>query len=151
MKKPDIIAGILGIILSIYVIGMAVHFPEDKVLLLGPHVFPIVLSGGLSIACIVLIAMAVRGKSKPSTESFSLKNPGIQRSGITLVATIIYCALLNSAGFILASTLYLLFLMYLLKQRNYVKMITVALGITFAVYGIFRIILEITLPTGFLG
>lgn len=151
MKKADMIAGILGLSLSLYVIWAASQFPEDKVLLLGPHFFPMLLASGLGILSIVLFMKAFLNNSRPDREPLNFKDPGVQRAGIALLATIIYCMLLNFAGFILTSISYLLFLMYLLKQRHPLKMIAVALGVTFAVYGIFRIALNITLPTGFFG
>ncbi|MBZ4655118.1 MAG: hypothetical protein JG781_2475 [Peptococcaceae bacterium] len=151
MKKADIIAGILGLALSVYVAWAAAQFPEDKVLLLGPHFFPTLLAIGLGLMSLILIAKAMLGKAKKAGETFDLKDPGIQRAGIALLATILYGILLPHVGFIIMSIVYLFFLMCLLKQRNYSKMLAIALGVTFIVYGIFRVALNITLPTGFLG
>lgn len=151
LKIPDIIAGIIGLLISVYVIITAHSFPEDKVLLLGPSFFPTVLAAGLGIFSLLLLTAALRGKSRPSTDPFSIKDPGVHRAGISLLAVIVYCLVLGVLGFILTSTVYLFGLMYLLKRRDYLKMAAVSLGVTLLIYGIFNRLLDISLPAGFLG
>ncbi|MDT8899897.1 tripartite tricarboxylate transporter TctB family protein [Anaeroselena agilis] len=151
MKIPDIIAGILGLALSVYVIYTAYFFPEDKVLLLGPSFFPTVLAIGLGIFSLMLLSAALRGKSRPSADPFSLKDPAIHRAGISLLAIIAYCLVLGTLGFIITSTVFLFGLMYLLKRRDYIKMAAVSIAVTLLVYGIFNRLLDISLPAGFLG
>lgn len=151
MKIPDIIAGILGLIISAYVIYTAHFFPEDNVLLLGPSFFPTVLAAGLGLFSLLLLTAALRDKSRPSTDPFDIKSPGVQRACISLAAAIVYCALFSTLGFILTSVAYLFGLMFLLKRRDYLKMAAVSIGVTLLVYGIFNKLLDISLPAGFLG
>lgn len=148
MKKADIIAGIIGLCLSAYVIWDASQFPEDHVLLLGPSFFPIALAIGLALFSIVLIGLALCGKSLPCTDPFDIKSPSIHRALISLLASILYCIVIDYLGFIITSIVYLLFLLYLLKVRNYKKMLSVSIGVTIVIYGIFHTLLDITLPTG---
>ncbi len=151
LKKPDIFAGILGLLIAVYVIYSAYHFPEDKVLLLGPSFFPTCLAGGLGIFSLLLLAGALRGKSRPCTDPFNIKDPGVHRAIISLLAVILYCVLLNSLGFIITSAVYLFGLMYLLQRRDYLKMAAVSVAVTLLIYGIFNRLLDISLPAGFLG
>jgi putative tricarboxylic transport membrane protein len=151
LKRADIIVGIIGVLLSGFVFMETVKFPEDKVLIMGPSFFPKLLATGLMVMSIILLIKALMGKSMQTNEKFDIKDPGIQRSGIALLATVIYCLLLPHLGFILDSTLYLVFLMYLLKQRSYIKMTLISLAVSLAVFAIFRIALNITLPLGFFG
>ncbi len=151
MKIPDIIAGILGLLISVYVIYTAHFFPEDKVLLLGPSFFPTVLAAGLGIFSLLLLTTALRGKSRPGGDPFNINDPGVHRAGISLLATIVYCLVLSTLGFILTSTVFLFGLMLLLKRRDYLKMAAVSLGVTLLIYGIFNRLLDISLPAGFLG
>ena len=123
MKKADIIAGILGILLSFYIFMESAKFPEDNVLLMGPSFFPRILAVLMLIMSIALIVIALMGKSAKTAEKLDIRDPGIQRSIIALVATVIYLLLFKRLGFILDSILYLMFLMYLLKLRNYVQMV----------------------------
>lgn len=151
MKLPDIIAGVTGFVISTYVLITAYHFPEDKVLVLGPHFFPMLLAVGLGALSLGLIFLAVLGKSRPAKAPFSLKDPGVQRSGIALLAIIIYCFVFERLGFIITSAIFLFFLMYLLKRRDYAKMAAISVGVSLMVYGIFNRLLDISLPAGLLG
>ena len=151
MKRADIIAGILGLFVGFYVIIESRTFPDDEVLLMGPSFFPIVLSVLMLIFSIALIVNALMGRSAKKAEKLDLRDPGIQRSIISLLATIVYLSTLEKLGFIIGSIIYLMFLMYLLKLRNYVKMVLVSVGVSLAVYYIFRVALSITLPLGLLG
>jgi len=151
LKKADIIAAIVGILLSGYVFMATAQFPQDNVLLLGPSFFPRLLAVGLLIMSILLLIKALMGRSMQSNDKFDIKNPGTQRAGIALLATIVYCLVLPYLGFIIDNVLYLIFLMYLLKQRSYLKMVIISLGVTFMVYAVFRMALNITLPLGLLG
>jgi len=137
--------------LSGYVFMATAQFPQDNVLLLGPSFFPRLLAVGLLIMSILLLIKALMGRSMQSNDKFDIKNPGTQRAGIALLATIVYCLVLPYLGFIIDSVLYLIFLMYLLKQRSYLKMVIISLGVTFMVYAVFRMALNITLPLGLLG
>lgn len=151
MKKADIIAGILGLFVAFYVIMESGKFPEDNVLLMGPSFFPRILAVFMIVMSISLIVVALMGKSAKNAEKLDIRDPGIQRSIIALVATIIYLFLFKRLGFILDSILYLMFLMYLLKLRNYVQMVLVSVGVSVAVYFIFKVGLSITLPLGIFG
>lgn len=118
---------------------------------IGPGYFPKILATALLIVSGILIINAIMDNSRKTEESFDIKDPGIQRSGIALLVTVLYCLVLNYIGFIISSIVYLTFLMYLLKKRNYIKMTTISVCITLGIYFIFKTVLNITLPSGFLG
>lgn len=151
LKKPDTIAGTIGLLIAVYVIYTAHFFPEDKVLLLGPSFFPTVLACGLGVFSLVLLVVALRGKSRRSTDPFNIKDPGVQRAGVSLLAIIAYCFLFDVLGFIIVSSLYLFGLMFLLHRRDYLRMAAVSVGVTLLVYAIFNRLLDISLPAGLLG
>ncbi|MFZ5966061.1 MAG: tripartite tricarboxylate transporter TctB family protein [Bacillota bacterium] len=151
MKRADIISGIIGVLISAYVFYESSKFPEDIVMIIGPSYFPRILATALLLVSGILIIHAYLGKSKKINGSFDIKNPGIQRAGIALLVTMIYCMVLNTLGFIISSTLYLFFLMVLLKKRNYIKMTIISTFVTLGIYFIFKALLNITLPSGFLG
>ncbi|MBS3978114.1 MAG: tripartite tricarboxylate transporter TctB family protein [Syntrophomonadaceae bacterium] len=151
MKKADITAGILGLAIAVYVIREALRFPEDKVLLLGPSFFPTALAAGLGVFSAILLALALLGKSRPAKDTFSLKDPGVQRAFFSLLAVIVYYWLFDVLGFIITSSFFLFGLMYLLNRRDYLRMAAIAVFITLLIYGIFNRLLEISLPAGLLG
>jgi putative tricarboxylic transport membrane protein len=137
--------------ICVYVIYTAQSFPEDKVLLLGPSFFPTVLAAGLGVFSLLLLVLALTGKARPGNDPFNIKDPGIHRTGISLLAAVAYCLLLNFLGFIITSSFYLFGLMFLLHRRDYLKMAAVAVSVTLLVYAIFNRLLDISLPAGFLG
>ncbi|SHI87644.1 Tripartite tricarboxylate transporter TctB family protein [Geosporobacter subterraneus DSM 17957] len=151
MRKADIIGGLMGVFISAFVFYESSKFPEDIVMKIGPSYFPRILAMGLLLVSGILILQAYMGKSKKPAEKFDIKEPGIQRAGIALLSTIVYCMILDKVGFIPSSILYLVFLMYLLEKRNYVKMTMISTAVVVGIYIIFKTILNITLPSGFFG
>ncbi len=151
MNKADVFAGILGILISIFVFFESAKFPKDIVMSVGPSYFPNILATALLIVSGILIINSFIGKNKKTYEKFDVKSPEVQRAGISLLATIVYCLILKHIGFIISSTIYLLFLMYLLKKRNYIKMTVISICVTLSIYFVFKAVLNITLPMGFLG
>lgn len=152
MKRADFIFGISGLVLTGYVWVVAGGFPEDQVVQIGPAFFPRILAVGLGLSSLTLIFQAVVQRHRQSVPEqgprFSLRDPGIQRAGITLTATAVYCLLLETLGFIPLSILYLLLLMLLLKEKKYLQMVLTAISVTGVLYLIFNVFLNITLPLG---
>ncbi|MGE5606403.1 MAG: tripartite tricarboxylate transporter TctB family protein, partial [Bacteroidota bacterium] len=148
---PDIISSLIGILFGCYILGIASKFPEDVIMGIGPAFFPSILATLLIFFSFLLLCFALMGKSKGTVEKFNFKDPGTQRAGIALLATIIYSLLLNVGGFIVTTILYLFGLMFLLKKREYLKMALISAGVTLGVFIIFEKFLHISLPLGFLN
>lgn len=148
LKKPDIISSLIGILFGVYILVTASKFPEDVVMKIGPSFFPSILATLLIFFSFLLLCFALMGKSKGTVEKFNFKDPGIQRAGIALLATIIYSVLLNIGGFIITTILYLFGLMFLLKKRDYSNMVLISAGVTLGVFLIFEKFLHISLPLG---
>ncbi len=125
-------------------------FPEDQVVQVGPAFFPRILAVGLGLSSLALIFRAYRHPQATPSEGtrFSIHDPGIQRAGIALAATIAYCFLLEPFGFIPISIIYLLLLMLLLQEKKYLQMIVTAVAVTGVLYLVFSLLLNITLPMG---
>lgn len=151
MAYPDIIGGALGICISIYIFIETSKFPKDVLMGVGPSYFPRILAITLLIASGGMIMNTILKDSKTAYEIIDIRDKGIQRALLSLLITIVYCISLRFIGFIISSLIYLFIMMYLLKNRKYVRMIVVSCGVTLGVYFVFKGILNITLPTGFLG
>lgn len=149
LKKENIIFGLIGTLLSIYVFWKTSRFPVDKVMGIGPAFFPRILAIGLIIFSIILIILNLFKKKEAVKASFSIKNPEIQRVAISLVATIVYVLCMSFFGFIISTTLYLMFLMYLMKLRKWMRIIIVSVAVSVVIYTIFKSLLNISLPSGF--
>ncbi|MBT5186698.1 MAG: tripartite tricarboxylate transporter TctB family protein [Kordiimonadaceae bacterium] len=148
MKRINIIFGIIGLVISACVFYMLNSFPEGQPGEVGADFFPYILAYGLGISSLVLVLQSVNRKALEPAEPFNIFEAGIQRAGISLVATIIYCLAMDSLGFLFCTMVYLPLMMFLLKERKYFKMILVSGAITITVFLVFSSFLNITLPLG---
>jgi putative tricarboxylic transport membrane protein len=148
MKRADIIAGVLGIALCFFIFYITTSFPEDQVVRVGPAFFPRLVAAGLGIFSAILLLTAFTRKHLETHSGFSFKDRGVQRGIISFVATVIYCLFFEYLGFITCTIIYLIFLMLLLKDRQYVQLTIISITVTITVFFIFRILLNITLPMG---
>ena len=148
MKRADIIASLLGIALSFLIFYITSSFPEDQVVRVGPAFFPRLLAAGLGIFSAILLLSACTREHLETHAGFSFKNRGIQRGIISVGATVIYCLFFEYLGFITCTIIYLIFLMLLLKDRQYIQITITSITVTIAVFLIFKVLLNITLPMG---
>lgn len=148
MKRIDRIAGFLGIALSGFIFYITADFPADHVVKVGPAFFPRLLAVGLALSCVLLIVYSYLKTHAQVYERFSLKDRGVQRGLVSVAATVVYCLLFELLGFITCTVFYLLFLMVLLKEKNYLQMIMTTVLTTAAVFIVFKVFLNITLPLG---
>ncbi|MCE5264535.1 MAG: tripartite tricarboxylate transporter TctB family protein [Deltaproteobacteria bacterium] len=150
MKLADIISGIIGILIGVYVWIKCQSYPEDFVMKIGPGFFPEFLAGGLILFSAFLIIQALLGKSIGTVEKISIRQKGIQRVLLALAGMIVYCAVLKPVGFIIATIPWIMFYMYLLGNRKKLQYLWVPAAITLAVYLVFEKVLVLSLPAGLL-
>lgn len=150
MKVADIIGGLIGILIGSYVIWEGSNMPPDYVMKIGPSFFPNILAGLLILFSFTLIIHALKGRSKGTLEPLRLSDKGVQRGLITLVASILFCAVLMPLGFILASILFLAFMMLMMSNRKPLQVLFAPLLITFSIWLIFEKVLNLSMPAGVL-
>ncbi len=150
MNKPNIVSGLIGIAISTYVLLVASNFPSIPGSKIGPGYFPVLLAIGMMCASMILLIQALLKKGELRYNKLNIKSPELIRSFLSLVATVFYAIIMQFTGFIVATVFYLFYLMYLLKNRNYKQMVILSVLISIAVYIVFKGILKLTLPTGFL-
>ena len=148
MKRADIIASILGFSLCIFIFYTTSSFPEDQVVRVGPAFFPRLLAAGLGVFSGILFLGACTRQYQETHSNFSFKDRGIQRGVVSVGATVIYCLFFEYLGFITCTIVYLIFLMLLLKDRQYIQIVITSITVTITVFFIFKVLLNITLPMG---
>ena len=151
MKVADIWGGLVGIVIGAYVVWEGSNMPPDLVMKLGPSFFPNILAGLLILFSVVLLVNALRGKSKGTLEPLSLSSKGAQRGLATLAAAIVFCAVLESLGFILTAIIFLMFMMMLMGKRKPLPILLATPLITFFVWLVFEKVLLLSLPAGVLA
>jgi|TARA_B110000483_G_C17970286_1_gene455580 hypothetical protein len=149
-RNKNLLLGLFGIAISSVVLYLTTSFPDSPNTSLGPSFFPVVLAYGLGFFSSLLVTTSLITNTIEKFDSFSFKIIGIRRAGFSFLITVIYCLLLEFFGFLVCTTIYLMALMFLLKERNYLLMLFSASLISSVIFLIFNILLNITLPLGLL-
>lgn len=150
MKKADIIAGIIGILIGTYAIVEGTRMPTDAIMKIGPSFFPILLASFLILFSVILILNAFLGRSKGEVTPWNIADKGVQRGLITLIAGTIYCVLMAPLGFIISSILFLVYMMWMLGNRKPLTLATAPPIITISTWLLFEKVLNLSLPPGLL-
>ena len=150
MKVADIIGGVVGILIGLYAIWEGTNMPPDLIMKVGPSFFPTVLAGLLIIFSTASIVFALKGKSKGSVEPLRLSDKGVQRGLVMLVASIIFCVVLEPFGFIPSAILFLVLMMLLMGNRKPRQLVIAPVIVTFAIWLIFEKLLNLSMPAGVL-
>jgi putative tricarboxylic transport membrane protein len=150
VKLADVISGMIGILIGVYVMIKCQSYPEDFVMKIGPAFFPEMLAGGLIFFSALLVLQALLGKSIGDVERISIRQKGVQRVLISLAVMIVYFTVLKPVGFIIATIPFIMIFMFLLGNRKKLQYIWVPAAITLAVYLVFEKVLVLSLPAGLL-
>lgn len=151
MKIADLIGGGLGIALGAYVIYEGSNMPEDHIMKIGPAFFPELLAIGLIIFSAILIIYALLGKSKGGAEPICLRDQGIQRALVSLLAIILYAVLLNPLGYPICTLLLVAGIMLLLGKRQPLFVLGTSVATTLGVWLVFAKLLKLSMPMGVLS
>jgi putative tricarboxylic transport membrane protein len=148
IKNINLLSGLVGIVIAGFVLYLISNFPASQSGSIGPDFFPKFLAYGLGVFSFILAVTALTSKSIEKFETFSFTLPGVRRALLSIMVTVIYCLLIEIFGFIACTIVYLLVLMFMLKERHYMLMVFSACSISMVVFSIFSIFLNITLPLG---
>ncbi|WP_058487037.1 tripartite tricarboxylate transporter TctB family protein [Defluviitalea phaphyphila] len=146
MRKANLISAFIFIVLSIYVISEASHFPNyGGSEVTGPGFFPIILSIILIVLSVLLIITSIFNKDERNTGLFEKK---AVKAYITILSLLIYVMLLKYVGFIILTLIFLFGLIRFYGMKNYIKISLSSIVATVSIYWIFKVLLSVPLPTG---
>ena len=151
MKIADIFGGALGILIGLFAIWEGTKMPTDVVMKIGPSFFPNILGGLLILFSAILIANALRGRSKGKVEPYRLSDKGVQRGLITLAAGSVFVLVVEPIGFIPTAIVFLTFMMRVMGKRNPLLLAVTPALITAAVWLVFEKVLALSMPAGVLA
>jgi len=146
LKKADIGVGIALIVFSVWVFLQSYTYRQTVIYVYGPNLFPQVLAVLMTACAIVLIFWAIRGKALPYTDRIDRR--GFVRAIIAIGMSIGYLFLMQVIGFAMATGVFLFTLMAFLGQKGIVIRTASAVAVALIVWGIFRYLLVIPIPTG---
>ena len=152
MRKANIIAGGIGMLVSALAFVKTFSFKQFKNVPVGPEFFPRALAISLFICCLALVIQNVLDKSNTEkAPTLSLKNKDIQRMLIGLAIILVTAFLWSILGFLIVTPFTIFGLMFVLGKREWIKMAIISVAVTVVVFLAFRFLLGIEMPMGFLG
>lgn len=155
MKKANIIAAVIGMIISGAAFGYTFTFKKFKNVPVGPEFFPRVLALAMFICCLLLMIDNVIKLLKDKTAdehapTLSLKDKGIQKALVGLGIIVAFAVLWNYLGFLVVTPLAVFAMICLLGKKTYLVNAIVSVCATVVIFLVFKFLLGITMPLGFM-
>ncbi len=156
----DPLLALLTIPIAVFLIIVEWGTPKANIpQAVGPEVMPIGILVLLIVNAFVLFAQAVYGKGRPPSSAApeggaSSSEPWLKKYQAVLLVLgglIVYGFILVPIGFILATTLLIIYEARLLQPGKWIRNGMVGLGVGVGVYLIFVKLLNVMLPAGILG
>lgn len=117
----------------------------------GPGFFPIVLGVLLFLLSLLQLIKASLARDELDGKDAFLSQVKISPKVLmSLFALILYMCFLNIFGYILATFLLMFFLLAFVSRKQFRFSISIAILISIITYSLFRVILSIPLPKGFI-
>jgi hypothetical protein len=151
MKKTEIVAAIIGLVLSIATYWGTLYFPKFPTPLAGPEFFPRLLAFVLAILSLVFLFQALMKKEarKEGEVDAEPRQKVFWRMILAMGVSVLYFLGLRIFGFLICTFSYFAFLMLLMQtKKRIIKTIIWSAATTAVTYVAFGMVLRATLPTG---
>ena len=147
MKKGDIIATLVIVPICLYVFYESGKWPVTELIGIGsPSFIPRGVATCLLFAAGMLLFRALRGRAL-MLES-KLEGANLRRVSAAALLTGAYVFVVERIGFISTTFLYMLFFVWVLGERRWLRLVMFALLVPAVAYVIFSTILHVPLPRG---
>jgi putative tricarboxylic transport membrane protein len=114
----------------------------------GPGFFPVVLTAAFSLVCVALLVNALRARDAEAPPATPLGWPKIVAA---MAALFVYAFLLERVGFVASTFALLLFFFRTLERQRWVTAVPSALVTALVTYLVFKVWLNVQLPSGLWG
>ena len=149
----NLITGIIAVAIGGIYLVTAMLLPEmrmgDR---LGPKLFP-TLVGTLAILSGLVLVIQERKPEKRSKKAdfgFVTHRQVWIKILLTTVVGIAYGLVMDSLGFLIPTTLFMLFISTLINRGRLVQNLVLAVAFSVITYGVFAVALKLSLPRGFI-
>ena len=150
MKVADLVGGIVGVSLGLFAFWVSWNMPSDVVMKIGPGFFPSILSGLLVLFSGSLLVKAVLSRAQAPDETPQITSEGRWRGAVTLVATVVFVAVMESLGFIPTAISFLTLMMLVMGKRKPLAILVVPTLVTVGIWLVFEKLLHLSMPPGIL-
>lgn len=141
MRKQDLYLGYGLVVIAGLFYFMIAKLPERAT------IYPLFVTTLLLL--LTLLHLIITYRSKNTEESDAFKNLHIKQLLFVLGVSGIYIGLLNIVGYVVSTVLYMFISLIFLKTDK-VKSLLLSAGTAGFIFLLFKIILRVPLPTGFL-
>jgi putative tricarboxylic transport membrane protein len=152
MKKAEMIAGMVLLLLSGLVIWSASQMPPSATFGPGAGFLPFWL--GIVLAILATILIATAWHRKPTREDGEPVFPGrhaLFTIVLVLVGLGVYIELIEVLGYILDTFLFVVYLVKVVERQKWPLSLAVAVCTAGGLFLIFQVLLQITLPSNMFG
>lgn len=151
MKKGNLVLAALCILLGIGIIAVSSTYPTAKSYgtgVPGPGLWPMAISI-VMLGCAVVLLYRTWKLPPEKNTPVDLSSSGTKRAYISMAILIVYVLVLETLGFIIATTILEFIFIRWFSKKSYVVSFLIAAAITAVVFGIFQFVLNV--PVGSFG
>ncbi|WP_216318005.1 tripartite tricarboxylate transporter TctB family protein [Deinococcus aestuarii] len=153
VSVPDLLVALGVTALGVALLIGTLQIPFGINAVVGPRVFPLIVSVGMTVLGALLTVNALRGeRAEPAAEEDT--DPGapvnLGAPAIILGGFLLGAVLLPSLGFVFGTALMYFTVAYAFGERRYLLMLAVALVVALVTYEVFTRGLGLSLPPGVL-
>lgn len=153
MKKGNIIASILCILLGAYIVITCLGYPKAEAYgtgAPGPGMWPGII-GGLLIAASLWLLISTLRAPKDSLGEIVIWGDGPKRVYVTMALLVVYVLAIPEIGFIpLTILLLFIFINWFAKYKWYLSLI-ISVAVTLLIYVIFKFALSVPIDFGMIA
>lgn len=147
MKKWNYIISVLMLVIGAGIVVLSSKFKikfgaGDP----GAGFWPMILGVLIILLSIILLLSSMANKSRLEEKTFTIATDANKRVYLIMGVVTVFCVILYIMGFYIAAALFVPAVMYLLEVRNLKKIIVTTVLTLLAIYVVFGILLQITLP-----
>lgn len=152
MKQRDVASGLFFLLFALLGIEEAVKLPVGDWQRPAPGFFPLALSLLLGTLAVILLLAALIQANKGSVPSaFFASSAGKRRVLLTVMALILFYLFLETIGFLLASFLFVCFLLAVVSPQRWVVALGTSLLSSLTLHLVLALLLKLPLPKGIFG
>ena len=151
MRNNDSVSSLFCLGLGLVFMGGGVKMGLGPLNAPGPGFFPAVIGGVLSSLSATLFMAAVRKKGSGEKKSFWKQEGSWRKILPSLLSLVFYLAFLDFLGYLLTTSLFILFLLKFVGRKGWGASILMALIVSASSYALFRMGLGVLLPRGFIS
>ena len=155
----NLVASVILLVFEIWAYVQTLSFKVVKNAAVQPASFPQIMCIGMGVFTVILLVQSLISLKKmdpddPNTQPAAsinvLKNRGVQAGLFVIVLCILYVALFKTLGYVLASALIAVVIMWLIGKRDVKQILLVSVLVPLLMWLVFYKLLTVNIPMGVL-